>query len=122
MHLKWSDVNLLRAILMFLETQSWLQRNDPSNDDPDGDDGLANIRAALDHIITAFRAPLESKGVTLETIQDELEEAVGYARRYLRIGTESYRKIWYKLHTCPDSRKWSNVLLEVRPHYNPDSI
>ena len=65
--LEWSDVNLLRAILVFLETQSWLQR---SNDDPDGDDGLANIRAALDLIITAFRAPLESKGVALETIQD----------------------------------------------------
>ena len=87
--LEWSDVNLLRAILVFLETQSWLQRNDPSNDDPDSDDGLANIRAALDLIITAFHAPLESKGVALETIQDELEEAVGYARRYLRIGTQN---------------------------------
>ena len=90
MCLEWRDVNLLRAILLFLETQSWLQRNDPSNDDPDGDDGLANIRAASDLIITAFRAPLESKGVALETIQEELEEAVGYARRYLRIGTEKF--------------------------------
>lgn len=44
------------------------------------------------------------------SIQDELEEAVDYARKYLAIGTESYRKIWYKLHTCPDSRKWSGLL------------
>ena len=44
------------------------------------------------------------------SIQDELEATVDYARRYLAIGRESYKKIWYKLHTCPDSTKWSNVL------------
>ena len=44
------------------------------------------------------------------TIQDELEAAVEYARKYLAIGKESYRKIWYKLNTCPDSGKWSNLL------------
>lgn len=30
---------------------------------------------------------------------------------YLTIGTESYRKTWYKLHTCPDAHKYANVLL-----------
>ncbi len=49
-HLEWSDLSLLRAILTFLATQSWLQRNGPSNDDPDSDDGMANTRAALDFI------------------------------------------------------------------------
>ena len=30
---------------------------------------------------------------------------------YLQIGHESYRKIWYQLHSSPDSVKWPNALL-----------
>ena len=37
--------------------------------------------------------PLEVAGVSLASIQDEIEDAVDYARTYLRIGSESYRKI-----------------------------
>ena len=40
----------------------------------------------------------------IASIQDELEEVVEYARKYLPIGT-------VKLHTCSDSEKWLNVLL-----------
>ena len=71
---------------------------------------MTEIRAALDLIVSTFRAPLESKGVSPETIQGKLEEVVDYARTYLPIGTESYRRIWYKLLTCPDSSKWPNLL------------
>ena len=108
--LEWNDLNILRAILAFLDTQSWLKRNDPSSEDTECDVGMIEIRAALDRIVSTFRAPLESKGVSLETIQDELEEAVDYARTYLPIGTESHRRVWYKLHTCPDTSKWPNLL------------
>ena len=100
----------MRAILAFLDTQSWLKRNDSSSEDPECDVGMIEIRAALDLIVSTFRAPLESKGVSLEMIQDELEEVVDYARTYLPIGTESYRRVWYKLHICPDSSKWPNLL------------
>ena len=108
--LEWNDLNILRAILAFLDTQSWLKRNDPNSENTECDVGMIEIRAALDLIVSTFRAPLEPKGVSLETIQDELEEAVDYARTYLPIGTESYRRVWYKLHTCPDSSKWPNLL------------
>lgn len=57
------------------------------------------------------RAPLESKGMCIASIQDELEEVVDYARKFLPLGTLSYRKIWFKLHTCPDSEKWPGVLI-----------
>lgn len=53
--------------------------------------------------------PLKQRVVP--SIQDELEEVVDYARKYLPLGTLSYKKVWFKLHTCPDSVKWSNVLL-----------
>ena len=38
-----------------------------------------------------------------------MEEVVEYARAYLPIGTESYRRVCYKLYTCPDSSKWPNL-------------
>ena len=47
----------------------------------------------------------------IATIQDEVEEVVDYARKYLPIGTICYRKIWFKIHTCPNSERWPNVLL-----------
>lgn len=45
------------------------------------------------------------KGVSLKSVQDELEEVIDYARSYLLIGTESYWKIWFKLHTCTELAK-----------------
>ena len=66
----------------------------------------------MEYITSAFHAPLEAKGLyDPSMLQDEVDEVVGYARQYLPIGTETYRKIWYKLHTCPDLRRWPNILL-----------
>ena len=36
---------------------------------------------------------------------------VEYARAYLRIGCDSYKKIWYQLKSSPDSVKWPNIFL-----------
>ena len=58
---------------------------------------MIELRAALYHIVSSFHAPLETKGASLEIIQDELEEVVEYARAYLPVGTESYRRVWYKI-------------------------
>ena len=68
---------------------------------------LTEIQEAVEYLTSHFREPLEAKGVTLESIQDEVEEIVFYARKYLNIG---YQKIWYKLYTSPDVRKWSNLI------------
>ena len=100
---EWTDTSLLRALLVFLETQNWQEKESGSN----GEEHMADIRAAMQSLVSTFRIPLESRGVCLSTIQDDIEEAVEYARKYLPIGRDSYRKIWYKLHTCPD---WLNLL------------
>ena len=106
--LEWSDLQLLRSILVFVETQSWFQKSDHSSED-DGDDGLLEVREAVEYITSVCRAPLEAKGLCDPSmLQDEVDEVVGYARKYLPIGTESYCKIWY---TCPDSHRWPNILL-----------
>lgn len=105
--LEWSDVDLLRSILLFLDTQSW-QLSDGT---PSDDDRLSKVKSAVVSIIDAFRTPLEAKGGDLTSILDEVEEVIDYAKTYLRIGSDSYKKVWYHLYCAPDALKWPNVLL-----------
>ena len=101
-----------RSILLFLNTQSRQGSERSSNDyDDDDDDRLSEVKAALVSITDVFRAPLEAKRVNLISIQDEIEDIVDYARTYLRIGCDSYKKIWYQLYSSPDAVKWPNILL-----------
>ena len=44
-------------------------------------------------------------------VQDEVTEAVEYARNNFSIETEQYHKVWYKLYVSPDATKRSNVLV-----------
>ena len=116
--LEWSDVQLLRSLLAFLETQNWAVRSTIHGMDTDVnemndltvlDSSLVEVKRAAEYIITNFRVPLESKGVILATIQDEVEEIVDYGCKYLDINKLDYREAWYKLLSCPDAQKWTNV-------------
>ena len=108
--LEWTDVKLLRSILVFLDTCSWAVGASSDTREEMADD-MADIRAAVEHIITVFRKPLEAKGACLSSLDDELEEAVQFCRRYLDSQLEDYMKVWFKLHSTHDSRKWPTVLL-----------
>jgi len=110
--LDWSDTDLLRAIVAFIDTQSWVEReaSDDEHAIVDPDVISNDTRQIVEYIIGVFRVPLEAKGFSVKAIQ--LEEVVAYARRYLPICTESYKKIWYKLHTCPDAGKWPHTLCQ----------
>ena len=95
-HLEWSDIQLMRSILVLLETQSWQKSySDDCNDDRDEildlDDDFAEVRTTKEYIISIFRIPLEAKRMCVTSIQDEVED-VSYARKYLPIGSENYRK------------------------------
>ena len=118
--LEWSDVKLMRNILIFIDTQGWQKKEcvgastsnaSESESDHEDDDGLTEITSALDEIISLLREPLEAKGCNLSSIADEIDEIVEYARKYLNISKEGYQKIWYKLFTAPDSGRWANILL-----------
>ena len=104
--LEWSDVDLMRSILLFLDTQSWQDSEGSSKDDR-----MSEIKSALLSLTEVFRAPLEAKGADLSSILDEIEDIVDYTRTYLRIGCDTYRKVWYQLYTSPDAVKWPNILL-----------
>ena len=90
--LKWSDTKLLQSILMYVETQSWIQKKG------DGDEEIHEMYLAVNYIISIFLAPLEARGLCVDILQDEVHEAVEFARKYLPLGQESYSKIWYKPH------------------------
>ena len=67
---------------------------------------MAEIRLAVEHIVTVFWDP---PGACLSLLDDELDEAVQFCRRYLDSQLEDYKKVWYKLHSTHDSRKWPTV-------------
>ena len=106
--LEWSDLKLLRAILVFIDTQNW--HASPSESEGEDDVGLSKVREAVELITSEFKEPLEAKQVDLAGIQDEVEEIVLYAQKFLNINVEGYQKVWYKLHTCPDASKWQNLI------------
>ena len=59
-----SDVDLLRSILVVLDTRSWLLREEneleeSEIDGRDDDDNLMEIKSAFEKITDFFRAPLE---------------------------------------------------------------
>ena len=113
--LEWSDVKMLRCILTFLDTQSWRRpvtvNTDNSSDSDEDDHILVEILSAVEYITSFFRQPLEAKGANLPSVRDEMEEIVEYARKYLSLDREGYRKVWYKLHISPDAVRWPNILL-----------
>ena len=75
------------------------------------DDCLSEIKLALVSITDVFRAPLETKGAKLISNLDEIKDIVDQARTYLKIGCDSYKKIWYQLYSSSDSAKWPNIML-----------
>ena len=114
--LAWTDSKFLRSILVFVDTRNWIapRRVSRSDSDPEPEeevDDKGEIRAAAEHIVSIFREPLEAKGGCLFSLDDELEEAVDFCRKYLDCQVEDYKKVRYTLHSTHDARKWPNVLL-----------
>lgn len=82
---------MLRCILSFVDTQSWRRPVTENSDGDENDDHvLAEIVSAVEYITSFFREPLEAKDVNLSSVRDEVEEIVGYAKKYLSIDREGY--------------------------------
>ena len=109
--LEWSDVRLLRALIAFLDTQSWIKRQSSVSDNEEEDTSLEQVNGAIELLSSHFRNPLEATGVDIPSLRDEMEDVVIYARAYLSIETTDYRKVWYNLFICPNSSDWPNILL-----------
>ena len=90
--LSWSDTKFLRSIIVFLDTRCWSRPM--ANEDSSGDDNT-QVKEAVEDIVSSFREPLEAKGTSTFSINPE----------------KSYKKVWYKIFTAPDARKWPTVIL-----------
>ena len=90
---------LLTNALKILATQGWNK-----SDDID----FASVN--LDNLVQQYLIPLQKATVDTSVINEEWEDMVEYARRYLNIAEEDHQIIWYKLFNCPDSSKWKNIL------------
>ncbi len=58
-------------------------------------------------VCSQFLVPLEAAGVDISAVQDERDDIVDYAKRYLDIIRQDYRVIWLKIFA--DTKKWTNV-------------
>ena len=74
--LKWSDLNLLKAFLVFIVTQNWQKKES---------EDMVEMKSAVETINSQFSKPLEIKGFSLTMVYDELDDVVGYARKFLNI-------------------------------------
>ena len=111
--LEWSNTELLRAILLFLDTKNWTFRQSSGSIvevASDNDESLDEVKSSIGTIAEHFRAPLEAKNVEICFILDEMEDAVLYSRKYLNINNSTYKKIWHRLHNAPDATQWPNLL------------
>ena len=60
--LEWSDIKMVRSILILIDTQGWQK----SESESDGDDeSLGDIKLAIEYIASVFREPLEAKDVNI---------------------------------------------------------
>ena len=68
---------------------------------------------ALEYVSTRFLVPLENASVNCAVLDEEWDDIVEYAKRYLNLVQDDYKVIWWKLFNSPDSTKWTNVLAVV---------
>ena len=103
--LEWSDVGLMRSILLFLragKTRKELHLMMMVT-------VSVKSKQLLSTSLMSFVLSLKLKMLT--SILDEIEDIVDYGRTYLRIGCDSYKRVWYQLYSSPDAVKWPNILL-----------
>jgi len=80
--LEWLYTRVLRATLVFLDTKSWVKKPSVDSDDDTNAENvsLQEVKGAIELLRTKFKDPLEATAVNIPSIQDEIEDAVVYAR------------------------------------------
>lgn len=100
--LKLQHADILTHSLTILATSGW---------EKDEDGSFAHT--ALESLSTRYRAPLEKAGVDCSLIQQEWEDIIDFAKRYLNLVQENYTVIWWKLFNAVDACNWQNILALV---------
>ena len=101
--------DLLTDALTILATQGWQKSEDAS---------FANT--ALQSLSAQCEVPLQKAQVDIALLEEEWEDMVEYAKRYLNFIQEDYQTIWWKIFNSVDSKKWTNVVPCRAPVLSPN--
>lgn len=97
--ISFQDIDLLTHAVTLLATKGW-ERSDSTSFGYE----------ALDAICDMFQAPLENASVNCSLVQEEWDDMVDYAKKYLNLVQLDYKIIWWKLFNAVDATQWSNIL------------
>ena len=100
--LAWSDLQMLRDVILVLATQGWQKLRDEN-------DSLE----AIDRLVEHFSFPLLKANAKVEAIHSEFESMLEYACQYISLSTLEYRAVWWRLFHAPVSPEWGNALTLV---------
>ena len=100
--LAWSDLQMLRDVILVLATQGWEKLHQESD----------NLDA-IDRLVTHFSFPLLKANAEAEAIRNEFESILEYACQYISLSTFEYRAVWWRLFHAPVSTEWVNALTLV---------
>ena len=112
--LEWSDMGLIRDIIVMLGTQGWQKLlDDEQVTAPQVDDvwvPQVNPMDAIDRLVEHFKVPLEGADAELDEIRREFEAMLSYASQFISLSTLDYQSVWWRLFHAPNSSEWSNIL------------
>ena len=100
--LGWSDLQLMRNVLLILNTQGW--------------EKLIKEKYHLEELlqlISRFKIPLEGAGADTEEIYKEFEEIMEYTVNFISLSTLDYSSVWWRLFHCPSRSEWANALILI---------
>jgi len=97
--LKVQHTDLLTHVLTILTPFGWDKSEDGSF-----------AYQSLDYLVSMFQKPLEKAGINTTLMQEEWDDMIDYAKRYLNLVQEDYTRIWWKLFNSTVSAKWTNIL------------
>ena len=101
--LSWSDLEMLRDIILVLATQGWQKLLDE-------DDRLDSVDRLVEH----FSYPLTRAGICIDSIHSEFESMLQYGCQYIALSTLEYRAVWWRLFHAPAASEWLNALTLVQ--------
>lgn len=65
---------------------------------------------AVHALAERFTIPLKEAKVNCALLQQEWEDMVYYAKRYINLVQDPYPIVWWKLFNSPDANKWQIYL------------
>jgi hypothetical protein len=97
--LSWSDMQLMRDIIIMLSSHGW-EKLVLEDDD----------LSVIERLTERFLIPLQSANVNIKEIKSEYAAMIEYATEFIAISSLDYHSVWWRLFHASNSASWSNVL------------